>query len=113
MYKTSKGVIAVGRSKADASNVALGNALPVTNIPSWGMFSANGESAILVYYSTDSLFNSNDQPLEIFNQPTNTTRLQIYPNPASHSILLDANIPLSGCEFIILDLMGRVVKKVH
>lgn len=111
MYKTSKGVIAVGRSKADASNVALGNALPVTNIPSWGMSSANGESAILVYYTTDSLFNSNDQPLEIFNQPANTTRLQIYPNPTSHSILLDANIPLSGCEFIILDMMGRVVKK--
>ena len=42
MYKTSKGVIAVGRSKADASNVALGNALPVTNIPSWVCFRPMG-----------------------------------------------------------------------
>ncbi len=60
LYKTSKGIIAVGRQTADSTNLAMGNAIPITNIPSWGVTTPSNESAILVYYVDDSLTNSND-----------------------------------------------------
>ncbi len=90
LYKTSKGIIAVGRHTADTANNAVGNALPITNIPSWGATTSSNESAILVYYVGDSLHNVNDH-IATGIQPIheNEMSITIYPNPAKDVIYIE------------------------
>lgn len=105
LYKTSKGIIAVGRQKADASNIALGNNLPTINTPSWGSNLPSGETALLVYYMGDSLSNANDQILSsVVDVPLNTC--MAYPNPTSDKLYIDktSNAP---AHFSIYNLIGE------
>lgn len=116
LYKTSKGIIAVGRQKADASNVAIGNAIPTSNIPAWGQNAADGESAILLYYVADSLENSNDTIALISNVVTTQERqyldATLYPNPAQSVVFVnfnDINISYSTWNYAIYNAIGQKV----
>ncbi|MEO6670927.1 MAG: T9SS type A sorting domain-containing protein [Ferruginibacter sp.] len=60
LYKTSKGIIAVGRHSANASGVPNGNNIPVVNTVTWGTSIPQNESAILVYYQASNLVDNND-----------------------------------------------------
>ncbi|MEY4906047.1 MAG: hypothetical protein RLZZ292_3862, partial [Bacteroidota bacterium] len=60
VWKTPQGIVAVGRHTADANNIAKGNALPVINVPTWASNAPQGESAVLVYYSAQNLYNPLD-----------------------------------------------------
>ncbi len=55
VWKTRNGVVVVGRATSG------GNAMPTTNVPSWGSASENGaQSAVFAYLSATNLFNAND-----------------------------------------------------
>lgn len=109
IFKTSKGVIAVGRQKADANNAPIGNMLPVVNVPSWGNATPNGESGIFVYYVSDSLNNSNDQSLSI-NEATNAIPLEIYPNPVNHTLYIKSSLNYLSFDYGIYDITGRLLQ---
>ncbi|WP_338792618.1 PA14 domain-containing protein [Bernardetia sp. MNP-M8] len=62
VYKTSDGVICVGRQTAasNGNGTPNGNPIPVTNVTPWGNSTPQNESAILVYYKAANLYNPND-----------------------------------------------------
>lgn len=93
LYKTTKGIIAVGRQKANTSNLPVGNDIPVVNIPTWGQNTPNNESAILIYYVADSLLNLNDTITVNTNiaegQEYTSSDVVLYPNPAQKIVYLN------------------------
>lgn len=109
VYKTAKGIIAVGRQKADANNNALGNNLPIINVPVWGASNPSGESAMLVYYVADSLNNSSDQTLSS-KEVVATSSVRLYPNPAKNYLQLQSSMLLDNYNYCIYDLLGRVMQ---
>ncbi len=93
LYKSTKGIIAVGRQKSDAANLPVGNNIPITGTPAWGQNAPSNESALLVYYVSDSLTNMNDTIASITGTTTGHTfsapDVVIYPNPAHRYIHVD------------------------
>jgi hypothetical protein len=87
LYKTSKGIVAVGRHKADNADMPVGNTVPINAVPAWGVALPNNESALLVYYVSDSLSNVNDQ-ISTGIEPIsrNPFDVKFFPNPAKEKI---------------------------
>jgi Secretion system C-terminal sorting domain len=108
--KTSEGVVVVGRHVANTTNVADGNAIPVVYVVPWGNATPNNESAILVYYKSANIQNSNDSPT-LSNEAFDINNdFVVYPNPTNSII----NISFNKTEFNDLDwkfsmtdLLGR------
>jgi hypothetical protein len=113
VYKTSKGVVCVGRQTADANGVPAGNNLPVTNVPGWGTAAPLNESAVLVYYQSASLFNPKDAITTDTREATGAGRLRVYPNPASDQIHLifeyEKGLELT-CRYKLTDILGRDIQ---
>ena len=116
VYKTSLGVICVGRQKANASGVPVGNNIPTANVTPWGNPIPQNESAILVYYKATNIYNANDSvsvtTSTLAEQILQEEDVLLYPNPAQQSIFVSINqeIISSGQYFQITDMFGRVVK---
>lgn len=94
VYKTSLGVICVGRQTADTSGVAIGNNIPITNVLPWGDATPQNESAILVYYQADNLYNEEDDITAVVNPTSaisNGSDISIYPNPTSGKCYVNFN----------------------
>ncbi len=116
LYKTANGIVAVGRQTADTSNVAQGNNLPISQVPSWGNTTAQGESAILVYYTASNLYNPNDsiQGGIITNiAPAKSNDITLFPNPASDRVWLNFKGSLSNQNWTyqLIDMSGRCIQK--
>ncbi len=115
LYKTSKGIIAVGRHTADTSNNSIGNTIPITNTPTWGVATPSNESAILVYYVADSLNNVSDNiATGIQNINDMEMAFTLYPNPAKDIIYIDfASLNQSHEKFcyILYSLDGQKIKE--
>ncbi len=113
LYKTSKGIIAVGRHIADTSDTPIGNAIPITNLPNWGVATPANESAILVYYVSDSLNNPNDNIATGFQQVDNKELgITIYPNPARDIIYIEFTNPSVSHEQFNYTLYNAIGQKV-
>lgn len=115
MYKTAEGVICVGRQTADTTGLAIGNNIPVTNVTPWGSAAPQNESAILVYYKADNLYNEDDDITTIVNQVAaipNSNGISIYPNPAATSCFIRFNNVAMrdlGWDYQVMDLCGRII----
>lgn len=115
VYKTASGVICVGRQKADASGIAIGNDIPVINVTQWGNSTPQNESAILVYYNATNLYNQNDSILTTsMNDITikNNQNIIVFPNPNSGTFNFSLNeLTTSNTElkYSVVDIFGRVV----
>lgn len=114
VYKTSQGVIAVGRQKADTLGNAIGNNIPVSHVTPWGNATPSNESAILVYYKAANLINPNDDiNTTVHTQDINfSNNLTIYPNPFS----LQTTIYFSNDELHkikIVDLLGKEIRSIN
>lgn len=107
LYKTANGILAVGRQKADTSNNPVGNTLPVTQVPSWGAATPSGESALLVFYTTDSLMNTNDQ-ISLATSSLRSIPPEVYPNPATQKLRVYFK-SYSKASFNILNVMGEPI----
>ena len=116
VYKTGRGVICVGRQKADTSGIPAGNNIPVVNVCTWGNAIPQNESAILVYYQAANLYNPNDSIASTGTDKTNDISSSfeplIYPNPASGKL----NISFRSEEekrmhwkYKITDISGRLL----
>lgn len=115
VYKTSQGVICVGRQTADTSGAANGNDIPIYNVTPWGTSSPQNESAILVYYQAANLYNPNDSIL-----PTGTSLssveeniLIVYPNPANDFLQInfsDQKEVTKKLRYNFIDVTGREIK---
>lgn len=113
LYKTSKGIIAVGRHTADSANNANGNAIPITNLPNWGVATPTNESAILVYYFDDSLRNVNDQIVTDIQQVKEPEiGFTIYPNPAKDMIYIAFDQQRNNHETYYYHLYSTVGQKI-
>ena len=121
IYKTSKGIICVGRQTADAATgVPNGNNIPVINVTPWGNAAPQNESAILVYYEATNLFNPNDSitPTSIneFVFSADGNDVNVYPNPASDKIFIsfknNSNFQ-KNCDYKLTDLSGRIIQQGH
>jgi hypothetical protein len=106
LYKTSEGVICVGRHIA-TNGFANGNDIPVTNVPSWGAGSSSNESAILVYYKADNLINPNDGGVVSVSELETEQTFGVFPNPTNAII----NVPLELRNIVVYDSLGRPVKR--
>lgn len=115
IYKTSQGVICVGRQKADTNGQASGNNIPFTNVVPWGNNSPLNESAILVYYQASNLVDNNDSILTHIISPNsvvNKEELILYPNPVNDRIQIaftDKNNNSDEWRFELIDGTGRVI----
>ncbi|MFM9986338.1 MAG: T9SS type A sorting domain-containing protein, partial [Flavobacteriales bacterium] len=108
--KTHYGIIGVGRQKVDENNIALGNDLPVINVPSWGSTSPENESAILVYYVAENLENEDDSPISfIENTIEALPQLTAFPNPADNEIRISFTHLNPGSELEIHNSTGQVI----
>jgi hypothetical protein len=108
VYKTANGIVAVGRHTMDATTtVANGNAIPITNVPSWGESLPESESAILVYYSAENIVNEEDDfTAPSYVMPFQQVDWSIYPNPATSALQLRAP---SGKDYIIRNQLGQII----
>lgn len=115
IYKTARGVICVGRQIADSNNVAIGNDIPVINIPAWGSTSPQNESAILVYYEALNLYNVNDSILTSVVSPYSLSERKqflVFPNPSSGNFTIsfvDKKLENSNWNYKITDLTGKII----
>lgn len=115
VYKTSEGVIAVGRQKADTMGNALGNPLPVSNVTPWGNASPSNESAVLVYYKASNLVDLND------NINTNLSvadinksmDFSIYPNPFTSQTNILFSQEQKNIRIRITDISGKEIKTIY
>jgi hypothetical protein len=98
IYKTTKGVICVGRQTADNAGAPVGNNIPVINIPAWGVANPNNETAILVYYEADNLNNPNDgyTAIGVAENTDIKNKITLYPNPAN------TVLTINGGDFVIV-----------
>ncbi len=116
VYKTSLGVVCVGRQTADSTGLAIGNDIPVTNVTPWGNATPQNESAILVYYQAANLANSEDSILTgLTENPVHSefNDLTIYPNPAYDKIFVsfnDQKLNKSIWKYMLTDHLGREVQ---
>lgn len=114
LYKSANGVVCVGRQKADTSGNALGNNIPVTTIPAWGVSSPQNESAVLVYYQAANLFDLNDSITSnsVKSFELNSNDWSIYPNPSASKISIyfsKEKLNEQSWNYSISDLSGRIL----
>jgi hypothetical protein len=113
LYKTSRGIICVGKQLADSSGIPIGNNLPVTNSVAWSNSIPQNESAVLAYYQSPNLFNMGDDitlsiPTLSNNKAENEFR--IFPSPADQSISVRfSTTDRTYSEFTITDPLGRLI----
>ena len=108
IFKTELGIIGVGKQKADDLGVALGNDIPVTNIPTWGVNAPASETAVLVYYVAENLEDAEDDPTTalIENQPQHNT-LFAYPVPANERVMISGKM-MTG-DWQLSNIAGGIV----
>jgi hypothetical protein len=118
VYKTSQGVICVGRQTADLSGIPIGNNLPIINQTPWGNANPQNESALLVYYKASNLNNSSDGYTVTGSNSEfkyiNEDEIRIYPNPSSNKISVSfSNHVYSGqnWNYSIDDLLGKPIQQ--
>ena len=116
VYKTSLGVVCVGRQTADSAGLANGNDIPITNVTPWGNATPQNESAILVYYQAANLANSEDSILTgLIENPVHSefNDLTVYPNPAYDKIFVsftDQKLNKSIWKYMLTDHLGKEVQ---
>jgi hypothetical protein len=114
LYKTSKGIVAVGRHIADTLNNSIGNSIPTTNAPTWGVSTPSNESAILVYYVADSLNNADDHiATSIQNIHDHELEITIFPNPAKDIIHIEFAFQQNRHEplnYLLYNIVGQHIK---
>jgi hypothetical protein len=113
VYKTSQGVICVGRQIADTSDIAMGNDIPVNAVPAWGSSVSSNESAILVYYTAANLFDPDDAITGVFNRADQMSAFMVYPNPGDGNLLVEfESAPSAGLlRCLIFDVAGQLVHR--
>ncbi len=115
VYKTSRGVICVGRQTADTLGGSIGNNIPVINVTPWGTSTPQNESAILVYYQAANLVNNNDNITTEISQPEQdflSDDIVLYPNPVQKTITISFQSNQQQIfNYQIIDSYGRVVKQ--
>jgi hypothetical protein len=115
VWKTPQGIVAVGRHTADANNIAKGNALPVINVPTWASNAPQGESAVLVYYSAQNLYNPLDsvqqQSVSVVAPSEPSFSFETYPNPTQEELHIKIMHPSSDATntLFLYDCLGRIV----
>lgn len=118
VYKTSQGVVCVGRQTAETSGIPVGNNIPVTNVTPWGNPMPQNESAILVYYKAANLYNPSDSVLVTGIHESNlnafNNEIIVYPNPASNKIFVSFSNEKATNEiwkYKLTDLWGRTIQE--
>ena len=110
-WKTTNGVVAVGRQSLDpGSGQPLGHPIPTVGVPEWGEEVPSGESAILVYLPAESLENPADGPVSTtWEQPGNGEVVyHIRPNPGHDDQWIHWEDP-DERTIQILDPTGRLI----
>jgi len=115
LYKTVEGVIAVGRQKADTLGNAVGNNIPVTNVAPWGNASPSNESAILVYYKANNLFNPDDNMGTTVQTQhiTYSNEFTIYPNPFTQQSTIYFDSEQKNTIILLYDLLGNQIYRIN
>lgn len=113
VWKTEGGVVAVGRHTADAAGVPKGNLLPVAQVPAWGTSTAEGESAILVYYPAAALNDTNDGVSGVESVVRPTLDVRIFPNPSGGAVTVQvAGANAADLRTVwVYDQMGKLVTR--
>lgn len=115
VYKTSQGVVCVGRQKGDVNGLPVGNDLPIINVTPWGASTPQNESAILVYYTAENLLNPNDSVVTDIRSPMaqgNQGKMEVYPNPSTGWVSVDFSNPFEATwnwNYSVIDVTGRNV----
>ena len=113
LYKTVEGVIVVGRQKADTLGNAVGNNIPVYNVTPWGNASPSNESAILVYYKANNLYNPNDNMGTTVStqNPAHVNEFVIYPNPFAEQSTIYFEMDQKNTAISLYDLLGNQISQ--
>ncbi len=113
-YKTSKGIVCVGRQKA-ANGLPVGNNLPLSNVPTWGTNAPNNETAVLIYYQDDSLENATDVITGIAPSGPYTAQYagRCYPNPTKGEVQIMLPYEVEAFDFAVSNVLGQVVQSGH
>ncbi|MBK7850006.1 MAG: T9SS type A sorting domain-containing protein [Bacteroidetes bacterium] len=111
LFKTANGIVAVGRQTADTLGNAIGNDLPVINVPGWGNSAPSNETAVLVYYTAANIVNPDDSPVisGITNSELREKDFFISPNPAKNYLTIWFKGNSSKNNIQVRDVLGRLV----
>lgn len=116
LYKTGEGVVCVGRQMADPNGIPAGNNIPVINVADWGNSNPQNESAILVYYKAENLFNPLDNQVVTSTEEAaltySNTEILTYPNPTAGQLFVSfKNLENNSLQwnYKVTDLFGRMV----
>lgn len=106
VYKTTDGIVAVGRQTCDAATlVSNGNNIPTINVPQWGTNAPSSESAILVYYKANNIFNNQDGFANNVDEFWEN-EISIYPIPANDNIRVKSS---QFGQYFIFNAIGKIV----
>lgn len=105
VYKTWDGVLCVGRQTA-TNGTAIGNNIPVANVPEWGANEPMGETAIIAYYRSPELEVLSDVILNT-KEEKGLLEISVFPNPAKDRI--NVRSLKMGSNYEILNMQGKVV----
>jgi hypothetical protein len=114
LYKTDKGVVVVGRQKA-TNGIPNGNNLPVTNVPAWGTSTPSNETALLVYYQSDSLINPTDVITGVAHNAALNTPYEgrAFPNPTTGMVEVRLPNDLLEFDFVVTNVLGQGIASGH
>lgn len=111
MYKTNKGIVCVGRQKADTLGNPTGNPIPVTNVSTWAANIPQNQSAIVAYFQATNLFNDNDSiATTSVLMPVYQQTISVFPNPSTgimHISFSDKRAMYEKWNYVIYDYTGR------
>lgn len=106
VYKTTKGMVCVGRQTANVSGIPNGNPIPVTAVPNWGTALPDNETAVLVYYEAENINNPGDGFTVTGSMVSPNTPIEVAPNPTGSQLFV-SNINLNNADILVYDVTGR------
>lgn len=106
IWKTAEGVVVVGRQISDNGN-AIGEDIPVANVPTWGEPTPLNESAIIAYLKAESLQNPLDGPESVAVIETPRETFIVYPNPTNGEIQFSNTVD----HIRVFNSFGSIVKQ--
>ena len=108
--RTADGIYIVGTHRADASGLALGESIPISNVPEWARSFPEAESGIIGFFTAPELLSPSDSPVGL-TEPVTANTLKIFPNPSVDFIRLNQAATLNDAEAPrVQDSYGRQVK---
>ncbi|MEO1448627.1 MAG: T9SS type A sorting domain-containing protein, partial [Bacteroidota bacterium] len=116
LFKTRKGVVAVGEHLADQSGNAEGVPIPVAGQPSWGSVTPVGQTGIIAFLTAAELENPDDRYPGGTNGASklaSSISVRIFPNPATSQVDISVKDQGKPYQVTLFGFNGQIMQQRH